>query len=84
MYFGIKAIIWHVNQLWLLFIKKIGERIRKLRKKNGLSQMELAERGKLDLTSVSEIESVLKNPSTKTLHKIALAIKIPLKELFSL
>jgi transcriptional regulator with XRE-family HTH domain len=45
--------------------------------------MELAERAKLDLTSISEIESGLRNPSTKTLHKIALALKIPLKELFS-
>lgn len=62
---------------------KMGERIRKLRKKAGLSQEQLGEKANLDLTSISEIESGLRNPSTKTLHKIALALKVPLKELFS-
>jgi len=62
---------------------KIGERIRKLRKKAGLSQLQLAEKAKLDLTSISEIESGLRNSSTRSLHKIALALKVPLKELFS-
>jgi len=64
--------------------EKIGENIRKYRKKAKLSQLELAERAKLDLTSVSEIESGLRNPSTKTLHKIALALNISLKELFTI
>jgi len=49
----------------------------------GLSQEELANRAKLDLTSISEIESGSRNPSLKTLYKISLSLKIPLKELFS-
>jgi transcriptional regulator with XRE-family HTH domain len=64
--------------------EKLGERIRKLRTKAGLSQEELAEKAKLDLTSVSEIESGLRNPSLKTIHKISLALKISLQDLFSL
>jgi transcriptional regulator with XRE-family HTH domain len=63
--------------------KKIGERIRKLRKKSKLSQEELAVKAKLDLTTISEIESGFRNPSTKSLHKISLALKVRLKELFS-
>lgn len=63
--------------------EKVGENIRRLRKRGGLSQEELATRAKLDLTSVSEIESGTRNPSLKTLYKISLALKIPLKELFN-
>lgn len=63
--------------------RKVGENIRKLRKKAGLSQEQLAEKAKLDLTSISEVESGLRNPSLKTLYKISLALKISLKELFS-
>lgn len=62
--------------------EKVGENIRRLRKKVGLSQEQLAASAKLDLTSVSEIESGSRNPSLKTLYKIALALKVPLKELF--
>lgn len=62
--------------------EKLGNRIKSLRRKAGLSQEELAERAKLDLTSVNEIESGLRNPSLKTIHKLALGLKISLKELF--
>lgn len=62
--------------------QKLGENIRKLRTKAKLSQEGLALKAKLDLTSVSEIESGYRNPSVKTLHKIASALDIPLFELF--
>jgi len=62
--------------------EKLGKRIKDLRKKAGLSQEELAEKAKLDLTSISEIESGLRNPSIKTINKIALALKHHLSELF--
>ena len=61
--------------------KNVGERIKKLRRKAGLSQHELALKSRVDLTSISEIESGLRNPSLKTLHKIALALKVPMHEL---
>lgn len=63
--------------------EKIGENIRKLRKRAGFSQEQLATGAKLDLTSVSEIENGTRNPSLKTLYKISLALKVPLKELFN-
>lgn len=62
--------------------EKVGENIKKLRKKTGLSQEELATMAKLDLTSISEIESGLRNPSLKTLYKISLALKGNIKDLF--
>lgn len=63
--------------------EKLGAKIRKLRSIAGLSQEQLAEKAKLDLTSVSEIESGLRNPSVKTINKIALALKTSLSDLFS-
>lgn len=62
--------------------EKLGSNIKKLRTKRGLTQEELAEKAKLDLTSVNEIESGLRNPSVKTLYKISLALKISLEDLF--
>ncbi len=53
--------------------EKLGNRVKQLRKNADLSQEELAEKAKLDLTTISEIESGLRNPSLKTIHKIALA-----------
>lgn len=63
--------------------EKLGNRVKQLRKNVGFSQEELAEKAKLDLTSVSEIESGLRNPSLKTLHKIALALKIQVSKLLT-
>lgn len=62
--------------------EKLGNRIKQLRKKQGLSQEELAAKAKLDLTSVSEIESGLRNPSLKTINKLSLALKASFSELF--
>ena len=61
--------------------EKLGDNIRRYRKKKNFSQEELAAKAKLDLTSVSEIESGLRNPSLKTLHKIALALDLKVDEL---
>ena len=62
--------------------EKVGARIRTLRKEQHLSQEELAAKAHVDLTSISEIESGLRNPSLKTLHKIAQALRVPLHALF--
>lgn len=62
--------------------EKVGERIKRLRKNANISQEQLATESKLDLTSISEIESGLRNPSLKTLYKISLALKCNVKDLF--
>ena len=77
--------VWHKSHTlssMASIYEKLGNRIKSLRKKSGLSQEDIAEKAKIDLTSVSEIESGLRNPSLKTIHKIALALKIPVRELF--
>ena len=60
---------------------KIGNNIRKYRKKLGISQEELATKAKVDLTSVSEIESGLRNTSIEMLHKLANALGVKVRDL---
>ncbi len=62
---------------------RFGNKVRELRKKRKLSQQELAEKARMDFTSISEIESDLRNPYLKTIYKIASALKIDVKELFT-
>ena len=54
--------------------EKLGTNIKRLRKQKNLSQEQLAFVAKLDLTSVSEIESGLRNPSLKSIAKLAKAL----------
>jgi transcriptional regulator with XRE-family HTH domain len=56
--------------------EKLGENVKRFRNKAGLSQEALATKAQLDLTSVSEIESGLRNPSLKTIYKLAKALDV--------
>ena len=60
---------------------QLGEKIRHLRKTQDLSQQKLAEMVKMDLTSINEIENGHRNPSLKTIGKIAKALKVSPKDL---
>lgn len=60
---------------------RFGNKVRELRKKRKISQQELAEKSHMDFTSISEIESGLRNPYLKTIYKIAHALGIKLSEL---
>lgn len=61
--------------------KKLGDNIRELRKKKGLTQEKLAELAHMDPKSVIEIENGNRNPTLKTIRKIALALKVDVSEL---
>lgn len=61
--------------------KKIGEKIRKTRKKQGLTQEKLAELARIDPKSIIEIEGGKRNPTLKTIRKIASSLKIKPSEL---
>ena len=53
-------------------LKKLGERVKLLRKENGLTQERLAELANIDPKTVIDIENARrKNPTLKTLNKIA-------------
>jgi len=64
--------------------KKLGVKVRSLRKEKKLSQEKLAEFIKCDPRTVVAIEAGKRNPTLKTIYKISLAFKIPLSELLKL
>ena len=60
---------------------KVGERIKELRKKAGLTQAQLAEKLNVTPQNISQYERGLKNPKIGTLNKIAKALGVPVTEL---
>jgi len=62
---------------------RFGQRLRHLRKKNGWTQAELADRLGLDRSYVGEIEQGKRNPCLLNLEIIADGFRISLARLFS-
>ena len=62
---------------------KIGNRIRELRKAQGLTQEELGERANLHNTYIGGIERGERNLSLDSIEKIANGFNIEVKELFT-
>ena len=65
----------------LLF--KIGQSVRYLRQKEGISQEELAFRANLNLNSISTLERGLNNVKFKTLYSIAKALNVKIEEILN-
>lgn len=63
------------------YYEKLGESIIKTRKKENLSQDQLAILSDVDRSYLAEVEEGKANPSIKFLHKIAKALKIRVGEL---
>ena len=61
--------------------KKLGENLRKLRLKKGLSQGDLAKELNVDRAYISNIENGRMNPTLSTLEKISKALEISSSEL---
>ena len=60
----------------------LGDNIRKLRKKKGLSQDNLARKAAIPYTTLTKIESnVVKNPSVQNIDKIAKALDVKIEDL---
>lgn len=63
--------------------EKVGQRIKELRTKQGLSQEEFAFRCELDRTYITSLERGKRNISLTNLEKIANAFNISLSEFFN-
>lgn len=61
--------------------KLIGDKIRALRKAQGLSQGKLGEKAGFDYRYIGFIEQARVNPSMKTLGKVASALNVTITEL---
>jgi transcriptional regulator with XRE-family HTH domain len=57
--------------------------MRELRDAKGWSQERLAEAAYLDRSYVAGIERGLRNPSVRSLLKVAFALKVQIRDLFS-
>jgi transcriptional regulator with XRE-family HTH domain len=62
----------------------LGEAVRRLRTKAGLSQEQLADRMSTDLTQIGGIERGIRNPSYATLVRLARALGAPVGTIVSL
>ena len=65
----------------LLF--KIGQSVRYLRNKKGISQAELAFRANLNMNSISTLERGINNVKIKTLYNIASALDVNIEEILN-
>lgn len=63
-------------------LKQFGEWVRELRKAQGLSQEELAERAGLHYTYIGGVERGERNLSLKSIEKIVSALRIDIRDLF--
>lgn len=61
--------------------QKLGRRVRELRKQRGWTQEKLEELSGLDRTYISDIERGVRNPSVKSLERLAKALKVRAAEL---
>ncbi|MBD5523075.1 MAG: helix-turn-helix transcriptional regulator [Lachnospiraceae bacterium] len=61
---------------------KVGNRIKELRKEEGISQEKLAFKAELDRTYVAGVESGKRNLSIKSLEKILIALDVSFEVFF--
>lgn len=62
--------------------KKFGEKVKQLRLERGLSQEGLANEANLDRTYIPGIEKGERNVSITVIEKLAIALKVSVKDLF--
>ncbi len=63
--------------------RRLGKSIKRLRKKAGLTQEQLAEKTDLSPVHISYLETAARIPDLKTLYRIADNLKIKVKDLFT-
>lgn len=66
----------------LKIAKQLGERIKELRKKTGLSQEKFALKIDMDRTYFATVESGKRNISLQNIEKIANGLNVTISELF--
>ncbi len=62
--------------------ERFGNKVRKLREQRKMSQLELAQKAGLDLTTINEVENGNRDPMLKTIWRISNALDIKISQLF--
>lgn len=65
------------------FLKSLGEEIAKIRKKQGLTQLDLASLTDMEKPTITRLERGRTNPTSITLLKISTALGVPISQLFN-
>lgn len=66
-----------------VYLKKLGMRIKSIRKEKGITQVALAYACEIEKQNMSRIEAGNTNPNILLLRKICAHLEIPLNELFN-
>lgn len=61
--------------------KKLGKKMREIRKKKEMTQEELAYKAELDFSYINQIENGKRNPSMEAVKRIAQALGVKAKDL---
>ena len=61
---------------------KIGSRVKQIREKAGITQLELAAKSKLDRTFITHVENGRRNVSVQSLEKILMGLDISFNKFF--
>ena len=61
----------------------VGQRVKELRNKLGISQEELADLAGLDRTYITSVECGKRNISIMNIEKLSIELKVSLKEFFN-
>ena len=67
-----------------IYLKKLGNRIKTVRKEKGIKQMDLGYACDLDKSNMNRIEAGNTNPSILLLKKIAFELGVPVSDLLNL
>jgi transcriptional regulator with XRE-family HTH domain len=61
--------------------RQLGQRIQEARRVKGWTQEDLAHHANLDFSYINQLENGKRNPSLATIHKIAIALEVSVKDL---
>lgn len=65
------------------YLEAFGSHVRSLRKKKGLSQEDIADKAGIHVTYLSGVERGARNPTVIVLRRLAFALGVNTKDLFS-
>lgn len=66
-----------------IFLNKLSKRLVELRRNAGVTQEQLAEAAEIDRVALANIETGRRRPTVTTVHKIAVALNIPIERIFT-
>ncbi|HPH30718.1 MAG TPA: helix-turn-helix transcriptional regulator [Chitinophagaceae bacterium] len=73
-----------MEKRYKLEVEKLGARIKFLRRKKGLSQLDLEIQSGINRTEISKIENGLKNIEFLTIVRLAVALEVEISDFFDI